>query len=225
MYCLGHKKFVHSLFRSTAAPSKNCNRFVSALHNPVFAPSELISGGGDPVLKIWDWMTGDLKHEVHVLDAIQPYMKVLCKKGNRRDDADDDAEAGKRKRKRGKGKEKATSEEAKAANGGTAESPLLDSSVRAEMALDDALQRGSEDKGESILVVHKISTVASETGKHIIFNAVGYVFIYWYRQLARIMSLNQSNGVVRRSVPGRLHGFRDSGLRSRTSRHRLRSVR
>ncbi|KIY44974.1 hypothetical protein FISHEDRAFT_8895, partial [Fistulina hepatica ATCC 64428] len=41
-YCLGHEKFI------------------SAIHIPRHSPSHLISGGGDSVLKVWDWMAGTL---------------------------------------------------------------------------------------------------------------------------------------------------------------------
>ncbi|KAG1748777.1 WD40-repeat-containing domain protein [Suillus occidentalis] len=41
-YCLGHQKYV------------------SAIHIPSFSPGTLISGGGDSVLKLWDWMSGKL---------------------------------------------------------------------------------------------------------------------------------------------------------------------
>ncbi|KAL6305963.1 WD40-repeat-containing domain protein [Sparassis latifolia] len=95
-YCLGHEKFV------------------SAVHIPAFAPSTLVSGGGDPVFKLWDWMTGTLQSEIPVLDAVKPFIKVQAVKGKwgREDgeDGEDDGAGqharGKKKRgKRRKGKE------------------------------------------------------------------------------------------------------------------------
>ncbi|KAJ3008349.1 hypothetical protein NUW54_g3188 [Trametes sanguinea] len=61
-YCLGHEKFV------------------SALHTPSFKSSVLVSGGGDPMLKVWDWMSGKLLSEVAVFDAVEPYIKVKAPK-------------------------------------------------------------------------------------------------------------------------------------------------
>jgi tRNA (guanine-N(7)-)-methyltransferase subunit TRM82 len=177
MYCLGHKKFVHCSL-ATPAPGERLDRFISAIYNPGFAPSELISGGGDPVLKIWDWMTGITKHEFPVLDAIQPYIKVRSKRGKRGDDANDGTDVGRRKGKKKKGKGNATNGgaiHADTTNGCTEESPRLDTNVSPEMVPDDVHQQGSGEQGEQILVVHRISTVASETGNYIIFNAVGYV--------------------------------------------------
>ncbi|KAH8832914.1 WD40 repeat-like protein [Flagelloscypha sp. PMI_526] len=58
MYCLGHQQFV------------------SALHVPSNRPGELISGGGDPVLKIWDWRTGVTKYEVEILSVAKPTVKA-----------------------------------------------------------------------------------------------------------------------------------------------------
>jgi tRNA (guanine-N(7)-)-methyltransferase subunit TRM82 len=62
---------------------------VSALHILSFDHSSLISGGGDPVLKIWDWMTGVVKHEVSVLEIVEPFIAVRALK-RKRGQAEDD---------------------------------------------------------------------------------------------------------------------------------------
>ncbi|KAI0918072.1 hypothetical protein AcV5_002850 [Taiwanofungus camphoratus] len=61
-YCLGHEKFI------------------SAIHIPDFAPSILVSGGGDPMLKVWDWMSGALLSEIPVYESVKSYIKVRAPK-------------------------------------------------------------------------------------------------------------------------------------------------
>jgi len=51
-------------------------RFVSALHIPPTDPSCLISGGGDPVVKVWDWLSGRLRWEVSVWECVEPFVGV-----------------------------------------------------------------------------------------------------------------------------------------------------
>ncbi|KAF9525349.1 WD40-repeat-containing domain protein [Crepidotus variabilis] len=58
MFCLGHLKFV------------------SSIHIPASAPSLLISGGGDPVLKVWDWMSGKCKHELRIWETVDQFLVV-----------------------------------------------------------------------------------------------------------------------------------------------------
>ncbi|EED81216.1 predicted protein [Postia placenta Mad-698-R] len=62
-YCLGHGKYV------------------SALHVPPFAPDTLVSGGGDPMLKVWDWMTGRMLLDVPIMETVEPFIKVRVPKG------------------------------------------------------------------------------------------------------------------------------------------------
>jgi tRNA (guanine-N(7)-)-methyltransferase subunit TRM82 len=172
MYCLGHKKLVHdSTHPASLLLNNHLDRFVSAIHIPSFAQSDLISGGGDPVLKIWHWMTGIVKHEIHVLDAVQPYIKVRSKK-RKRGDVDDDIEVGRGKGERGKGKGKA----AKGAKDDDAENEES-SRPDTEMVSEDGPQQSSDENGEWTLVVHKIDTVASDAGNYIVFNAIGYVLL------------------------------------------------
>ncbi|CAE6426329.1 unnamed protein product [Rhizoctonia solani] len=63
-YCLGHKKFV------------------SALEIPSWAPSILISGGGDPELYVWEYKTGKNIARIPVWDHVRPFIKV--KNGRRK---------------------------------------------------------------------------------------------------------------------------------------------
>lgn len=63
-----------------------------------------MSGGGDPVLKVWDWMSGVTQYDIPVLDAVRPFI-VVAAKPKRSDD--DQVEESKPKGKKGKGKKKA----------------------------------------------------------------------------------------------------------------------
>jgi tRNA (guanine-N(7)-)-methyltransferase subunit TRM82 len=135
-------------------------RFVSAIHIPTSDPASLISGGGDPMLKIWDWMTGVLKHEVAVFDAVEPFIAVLALK-RRRGDLDDEGEIPEgarikhKKRRKGKGKEKAKEKDEE------------DDDEEEEEG------EGEESKPEKVLVIHKIDTLVSDSGPQVIFSAVG----------------------------------------------------
>jgi hypothetical protein len=141
-------------------------RFVSAIHIPRSDPASLISGGGDPMLKIWDWMTGVLKHEVEVLDAVEPFMAVRALKKKRGyGDLDDEGEIPegariKRKKgnRKGKGKEKAKEQD--------------DDADEGEREDED---KEEDSKPEKVLVVKKIDTLSSDSGPQVVFSAVGYV--------------------------------------------------
>lgn len=85
---------------------------MSAIHIPSFAPSMLVSGGGDSVLKVWDWMSGKLLLEIPILDVFGPHIKVKAPLGKReREDGDNEDGEGiqrnigrRRKGRKGKGK-------------------------------------------------------------------------------------------------------------------------
>ncbi|KAI9453036.1 WD40 repeat-like protein [Lactarius psammicola] len=59
-FCLGHK------------------RFVSAIHIPCdpTAHGTLVSGGGDPVLKVWNWRAGRRLYDVAIEDTVRPFVVV-----------------------------------------------------------------------------------------------------------------------------------------------------
>lgn len=98
-------------------------------------------------------MTGVLKHEVAVLDAVEPFMAVRALKRKRGyGDLDDEGEIPEgarvkhKKHRKGKGKEKAKDDEGE----------------------DEDEEEDS--KPEKVLVIHKIDTLPSD---QVIFSAVG----------------------------------------------------
>ena len=123
------------------------------------------------MLKIWDWMTGVLKHEVAVLDAVKPFIAVRALKRRRcYDDLDDEGEipAGARiKRKKGhrKGKGK-----------GKGEAKEKDEEGNVDGGEGEGGDKEEDSKPEKVLVIHKIDTLPSDSGPHVVFSAVGYVF-------------------------------------------------
>lgn len=131
-------------------------RFVSAIHIPTFDSSTLISGGGDPVLKIWDWMTGTVKHEIEVLETAVPFIAVRTLKRKRGSDDGEAPEGGKFRRKKGSGKKQEADKE------------LM------EAGEDENVNEASgETKPEKVLVIRRIQSVNSDSGPHIVFSAVG----------------------------------------------------
>ncbi|KJA28088.1 hypothetical protein HYPSUDRAFT_129664 [Hypholoma sublateritium FD-334 SS-4] len=160
MYCLGHLKFV------------------SAIHIPKTDPSTLISGGGDPMLKIWDWATGLIKHSLPVLDAVEPFIVIRASKKRRGEDDDEGAPEGAGK----KSKSQRRKENKKNANLKSAEVAGEEpSSSATATAAPEKLEE--ESKLEKILVIHRIESIDSDSGPYIVFSAVGAtaIFAFPYR--------------------------------------------
>lgn len=93
---MGHRKL---LSRFSKVRQIHCNdfavidpmfRFVSGLHLPSFAPQNLVSGGGDATLKIWDWLNGNLVREIKVRRTIEPFIKIRPKKRRNAEPSDMD---------------------------------------------------------------------------------------------------------------------------------------
>lgn len=51
-------------------------RFISALEIPSYAPSVLISGGGDPELRMWEYRSGRQVGSLNVWEHVRPTLKV-----------------------------------------------------------------------------------------------------------------------------------------------------
>ncbi|VDB99931.1 unnamed protein product [Peniophora sp. CBMAI 1063] len=184
-YCLGHKKFV------------------SAIHIPAFAPSVLLSGGGDPVIRKWDWMTGTPAGEIPILDAVLPYIAVRVAKRKRWDDDEEDGEAGEGKKakrqhgRKGRAKNKTIANAAATAGSDAAEDAKdvemgedVDEPATAVPAenitapetgpsLADGAIATSTEPPEPVLVLRRIQTVEVEGTQMIVFNAVGATAVFW----------------------------------------------
>ncbi|KAJ3543230.1 hypothetical protein NM688_g5882 [Phlebia brevispora] len=191
-YCLGHRKYV------------------SAIHIPSFAPSVLLSGGGDPTIKLWDWMSGGLLVDVPIGEAVEPYIKVKAPKsrfGRVEDDDDEEQQEktgkpGRRRRNgRGKGKSKGTAAE-EDAEGEIGEQPVLDveggdgdPSVQeqeseamevsapapsAEPAQAEASSAAESEK--SVLVLQRIDSLdVPGKGRYVVFSAVGSTALFSFQ--------------------------------------------
>ncbi|KAL5537175.1 TRM82 [Sanghuangporus sanghuang] len=177
-YCLGHRKFV------------------SALHRPSWDHSVLVSGGGDPDLKIWNWMEGKLLHEIPIYEAAMPFVKVVRKKSGRSEDGSDvegregasrAASGGRRRgRKKRKGKEEVeldTDSGEEIGNEGNADEMQVDERDAAQASASNGIP-GSRTKQEPsepsrLLAVQKIETVESSPHRFIIFSTHGASALFY----------------------------------------------
>ncbi|KAF9648053.1 WD40 repeat-like protein [Thelephora ganbajun] len=165
MFCLGHK------------------RFVSALHIPAFDHSLLVSGGGDPVLKVWDWMTGKEKYEIPIQESAGPFIVVKGKKRRWFEEAEmSDENSTVRARKKGrkgksKGKAKEISEQDADMEG------AVDDGSPVPAITEDTPEDGPQESirpevEELVLAIHRIDSFETTRGKHLVFNAVGCTSLF-----------------------------------------------
>ncbi len=165
-YCLGSTKLVASLHRLRFGIYCVSCRFISALHIPASQPSVLISGGGDSEIKVWEWMSGELKYDVPIWETVHEFIQVKIKPHKKRrggedddnDEGDDDHDrpkANKRRKQLNKGQEHNT--------------PIADT------RMDDLAAVKDEDTAETVLAVHKIESVFIKEALCVVFSVVGYV--------------------------------------------------
>ncbi|KAF6761502.1 guanine-N7--methyltransferase subunit Trm82 [Ephemerocybe angulata] len=173
MYCLGHHKFV------------------SALHIPSVDSATLISGGGDPALKLWDWMTGQEKAELPVAEVIEPFIVIKRVLGKNRwgaegeGDENEGESGGKGKKGKGKkGKGKGKGQQAQAKEEDTPE-------ASGAMEVDEAGTPGianapsaedastSQPAPQKILAIRRIETLTVEKADtFILFSAIGATALF-----------------------------------------------
>jgi tRNA (guanine-N(7)-)-methyltransferase subunit TRM82 len=140
---------------SAANTNSSCFRFISAVHIPSFSPGILISGGGDSVLRLWDWINGKPLRTIDIFSAVQPFIVVKPpkKKMGRKDE---DQIKGKRRR----GRNKAKFEDAE----GTDDRDAEDSHGFA--------MHEEQLEGSGVFVVHKVASIPS-LAQIIVFSVVG----------------------------------------------------
>ncbi|KAG1860093.1 quinon protein alcohol dehydrogenase-like superfamily [Suillus subluteus] len=146
-YCLSHQKCEICFCNSYS--------FVS--------PGMLISGGGDSVLKLWDWMNGELLHDIDVFSAVQPFIAVrVPKKKRERKDEDDDIEPTE-----GNAKKKRSTDDGD-----------VDKSQDSAVPEGQPGEASTEDS-EVVFVVHRVASIPS-LAPRIMFSEVGATAIFWF---------------------------------------------
>ncbi|KAJ7580167.1 WD40 repeat-like protein [Mycena floridula] len=135
--------------------------FVSALHIPPSHPETLVSGGGDPEIRVWDWMSGKLRYEIPVAEATE-FIAVKGKASERNrwgedeDGNEENKKAGGRRKRKEKKKDKAASE-----------TPAPEEDV-------EMVPAEEKDEDLTILIVNKILTTTLPGAETlIIFNVLG----------------------------------------------------
>jgi tRNA (guanine-N(7)-)-methyltransferase subunit TRM82 len=173
----------------------NRRRFVSAIHIPrdPAAHGILVSGGGDPVLKVWDWRAGRRLYDVTIEDTVRPFIAV--RRARRQHGYDSDGE---RKPPSRRWLARQRRREAKAAAGvATPAEGDVGSTPEVEVGDDDEGGGGVEGEAEDesgdevsdgeatptreieerplVLVVQKIDTLKVGGRVAVVFSAVGCV--------------------------------------------------
>lgn len=185
-YCLGQKKYAYILIQRRSLVSHEfCRRFVSALHIPSWDSSLLLSGGGDPEIKLWNWMEGELIAKYDVANAVLPFVKVIRRRTSGGEGSGDEGEgdgekqltkAQKRKlRKKGKGKEGVTDDTPKQEGKPDDASNNMDVDCPSTPARASSAAVGDQNEKEPTLAISKIESVEAPSHKLCLFSAIGYV--------------------------------------------------
>jgi tRNA (guanine-N(7)-)-methyltransferase subunit TRM82 len=132
----------------------------------------LISGGGDEVIKLWDWMTGNVKHEIFVLDSVRPFVKVKAPKRRRWHD-DNDGDDGAEYENDGNiipNREQTLKRKRDVEEGQAEEDHGHDLDCALDLGVNEQTPDDAAD--DVVLVMHKIASLKSAQ-KRIVFSAVG----------------------------------------------------
>jgi len=158
-FCLGHKKFV------------------SSIHIPSSMPQTLISGGGDPTIKIWNWMDGKLIRDVLISDTVLPFIKVKPpKRMNHSEEyaSDEDAPSARQRRKAKKAEAKSKQSDQQSLDDVDGEG-TPEAAEATPMDVD-----GAESPCAPMLIVQKIESVNAPCGNVVLFSAVGATALFWF---------------------------------------------
>jgi tRNA (guanine-N(7)-)-methyltransferase subunit TRM82 len=152
-------------------------RFVSALHIPPADPSSLISGGGDPVVKVWDWISGRLRWEVSVWELVEQFVgvdRVGGKSGEGEGESEGGTGEGENSRKK-RGKKQDKKGKAKAKSKGKEDDVKADE-VASENRDEVSVSLEDTPQSSKVLVIQQIESISTaRSGTYILFSAVGYV--------------------------------------------------
>ena len=146
-----------------------------------------MSGGGDPVLKVWDWRAGKRLYDVAIEDTVRPFIAVRRARRQRGYDSD-----GERKPPSRRWLARQRRREAKAAAGVEGDVGSTPDVEEVEVEDDDDEGEAENESGDeashaeatptremedrpSVLVVQKIDTLKVRERVVVVFSAVGCV--------------------------------------------------
>lgn len=153
-----------------------------------------MSGGGDPTLRIWDWMEGKVLCGIPVSENVMPFVKVVRKKPGRHDEGSD-AEGGgeqgseklssrkkrkakKKKKNAGDDDEKEKNEDDRTQNDGGDENAMeVDENREAVETKTEGRKESTkpDQPPEPLLAVQKIVSFVHTSSKFVLFSAHGFV--------------------------------------------------
>jgi tRNA (guanine-N(7)-)-methyltransferase subunit TRM82 len=170
------------------------HRFVSAIHIPrdPTALGILVSGGGDPVMKVWDWRTGRRLYDVAIEDSVSPFVAVRRARRQRGYDSDGERKPPSRRwlARQRRREAKAAAGTATPAEGDVGLTPEVDDDgedggvgVEVEVGMEDDGDESGDEATETpeieerplVLVVQKIDTLKVGGRLAVVFSAVGCV--------------------------------------------------
>ncbi|KLO06649.1 hypothetical protein SCHPADRAFT_882612 [Schizopora paradoxa] len=207
-YCLGQKKFV------------------SSLHIPSWDSSRLLSGGGDPEIKLWNWMDGRLLAKYSVAHAVFPFVKIFRRVsgGGNASGGEADGEPKKPRKKlshrklRKKGKEgrlaylAAIQKEGEAQAEDVSEQMDIDNPSTPVQASTSATD---ERLADPTLVISKIETLETSSQKLCFFSAIGSTALFYFELPDTTETSSSQDVVIKHCDVGKLilsfHLLRDIG--------------
>ena len=165
-----------------------------------------MSGGGDPVLKVWDWRTGRLLYDVAIEDTVRPFIAVRRARRQRGYDSDGERKPPSRRwlarqRRReakaaagvttpGEGDVGSAPEVEEAKVGGDGEAGGIGGEGEVEVWIDDDGDESGDDATDAeatptremeerpiVLVIQKIDTLKVTGRLAVVFSAVGCVLL------------------------------------------------
>jgi tRNA (guanine-N(7)-)-methyltransferase subunit TRM82 len=151
---------------------------VSALHIPPSASDVLVSGGGDPALRIWDWHTGRARGQIPVLAAVRPHIAVLPRRGKAPVLTKDGRPNGRKSRKRAR--QLAAAQAAENVNDaeGDADADVdAGEGSSAPLQADDTINepQPGDAPPEPVLAIQRITSFSPSSGRTtLLFSATGF---------------------------------------------------
>lgn len=133
-------------------------------------------------MKVWDWVTGEVKYDIPIQEVVEPFIVVKGKKRRWLDETEISGEnptvRERKKGRKGKGRAKEVSEQ----DADMEEVEDDDTPAPAIAGGEGGPEEGIRPEVEElVLAIHKIDSFETPQGKHIVFSAIGYVpcsFLY-----------------------------------------------